>query len=96
MIEAESLYPNLPAQGSMFRTKTADKLHTSEDAQGFLVKQKHIDCRRPNVNVKYIGWVPGCGGDVWWGQHDDGSIGAYSIRELLKLEPSDEGFVEVA
>jgi len=51
------------------------------DCRGFLVKQKHIDARKAAPGI-YRGWVPGCGGDVWWIEHEDGSVGAYMFTEV--------------
>jgi hypothetical protein len=38
---------------------------------GMLVKQHHLDNRRPNTPGVIGGWVPGHGGDVYWVSHED-------------------------
>jgi len=72
----------LPEEG--IRVKIKKKLSTKTG--GFLVKQHHIDCRRPNQTGVYLGYVPGAGGDVWWVQHDeDETIGAYLNNEITDV-----------
>jgi hypothetical protein len=50
--------------------------------RGMLIAQKHLDARKPNAEGVIKGWVPGHGGDVWWVEHKDGSVGAYSFDEF--------------
>lgn len=71
----------LPVNGT--KVKIKDEIAPKEDCGGFLVQQKYIDARRPSEIATYTGWVPGCGGDVWWVTHDDGTVGAYLFNELL-------------
>jgi hypothetical protein len=66
----------LPADGTPVVTNP-----TIDDCRGFLVKQKHIDARKAAPGI-YKGWVPGAGGDIWWVQHEDGSVGAYVFTEV--------------
>ena len=51
------------------------------DCGGFLVKQKYIDARKAAPGI-YRGWVAGAGGDLWWIEHEDGSVGAYMFTEV--------------
>ena len=62
--------------------KTTQKIMESNECRGFLVKDKHITCRRPNQKGIYRGSVPGAGGDLWWVEHEDGTIGAYMYNEI--------------
>lgn len=51
--------------------------------RGFCVAQKHIDARKARSTGVYAGHVPGCGGDVWWVHHEDGTMGAYLFDEIF-------------
>ncbi len=62
--------------------KISEKIMESKETGGFLVKDKYIISRRPNQEGIYRGWVPGAGGDLWWIEHQDGTIGAYMYNEL--------------
>ena len=73
----------LPKIGEQFKTKIY--LTPADECRGFYVKDKHLDTRRSDVIGKYVGYVPGCGGDVWWIEHEDGSIGAYLYNELTDV-----------
>lgn len=42
-----------------------------EDAGGFLVAQRFCDTRSVNTDGVILGWVAGCGGDVYWVFHGD-------------------------
>jgi hypothetical protein len=53
---------------------------------GFLVNPKHIIARREGPGI-IRGWVASCGGDVWWIEHEDGSVGAYMFTEVFDPEP---------
>jgi hypothetical protein len=70
----------LPAFGTPVKIKKyiADK----EACGSFLVQQRYLDARRPNEVGGYSGYVPGAGGDVWWIEHKDGTIGAYMYNEI--------------
>ena len=57
---------------------------------GFIIHQKHIDARKPKKIGIVKRWVPGHGGDVWFVQHDDESIGAYRTDELGKTTQGNE------
>ncbi len=61
------------------RVKTNKKLGNTK---GFLISRKNLDVRKPNKNGIVVGWVPGHGGDVWWVQHNDGTVGAYDFDEF--------------
>ena len=49
---------------------------------GLLVAPTHLRARGPGKIGKVNGYVPGHGGDVWWVEHDDGTIGAYCFNEF--------------
>ena len=49
---------------------------------GILVKPHHLEARRPNAKGVVRGWVSGHGGDVYWVQHEDESVGAYGFWEF--------------
>jgi hypothetical protein len=57
-----------------------------KDTLGMLVAPRHLTARRPHALGTLLGYVPGHGGDVWWVQHKDGQIGAYSLTELASAE----------
>ncbi|WP_297653754.1 hypothetical protein [Hydrogenophaga sp.] len=76
----DELGGQLPTKGTKFRTKA--ELET--DTDGFLVKSTYTADRTPNIEVTYYGWVPGAGGDIWWMEHEDGTIQAYCYTELEK------------
>jgi len=65
------------------RVKTRPRLLATT---GFIIHEKHINARKPNKFGSVRQWVPGHGGDVWFVQHDDRSVGAYRIDELGKVE----------
>lgn len=71
----------LPQRGTPVITRPSDV-----NCGGFLVKQKYIDARREGKGI-YRDFVGGCGGDVWWIEHEDGSIGAYMYTEVFDPEP---------
>lgn len=48
---------------------------------GILVKPEYLAARELGEGT-LKGWIPGHGGDVWWIEHANGSIGAYSIDEF--------------
>lgn len=70
----------LPEIGTKLRIKK--RILPNDKCGGFLVKQHHIDVRRPGEEAEYAGYVPGAGGDIWWVRHQDGSIGAYTFDEI--------------
>lgn len=67
------------------RFKTADWLGSGDamNAKGE---------RRPGVEVKLKGYVPGCGGDVWWGEHEDGTVAPYCFDELYRWDDGERRF----
>lgn len=76
---AESKSNNtLPEIGSLVRTE----VDPNETGRGFLVKSEYRYARK-NAEGTYKGYVPGCGGDVWWVEHEDGSVGAYLTNEVF-------------
>lgn len=52
----------------------------------FFVHPKYIAARQEGLGI-LGGWVPGCGGDVWWVEHEDGLVGAYMFTEVFDAEP---------
>jgi len=62
--------------------KTSENILRPDECMGFLVIQKIISERKPNTNGKYIGYVPGSGGELWWIEHEDGTVGAYLFTEI--------------
>lgn len=70
----------LPKIGARFKTK--ETLRPKGECEGFLVKEKYLLARKPNEFGVYTGYIPGCGGDVWWIEHSDESVGAYVADEL--------------
>lgn len=66
----------LPPAGTPVVTNPIDS-----DCGGFFVKQKYIDARKAAPGI-YRGFVAGAGGDVWWIEHEDGSVGAYMFTEV--------------
>lgn len=71
---------HLPEAGT--RVVVANRNEDSHTG-GFLVNPRHISARKPvGTNGVYKSWVPGAGGDLWWIEHEDGSVGAYAYTEL--------------
>lgn len=71
----------LPENGTL--CKITSKILPQKECGGFFVKEKHIECRKPSINGIYRGWVPGAGGDIWWIEHEDGTVGAYTYEEVI-------------
>lgn len=46
------------------------------------IKLIHLKARRPNTEGTVKNFVPGCGGDVWFVLHEDGSVAAYRTDEF--------------
>ena len=60
-----------------------DKIASVKECAGFLVNEKmHLDVRKAGALGIIYGYVPGCGGDVWWVKHEDDTIGAYLYTEI--------------
>lgn len=55
---------------------------------GMTVHQRHCSARKPNKEGDVGGWVPGHGGDLWWVNHDDGTVGVYMFDEFELAPPS--------
>jgi len=66
--------------------KISDVILEPKGCGGFLVNERHIDARKAGLKGVYRGYVPGAGGDVWWVEHEDKSIGAYLTEEVNDLE----------
>lgn len=57
-----------------------------EDTTGFIIADRHIDCRKAGMTGTIRSYVPGHGGDVWFVDHDaSDDIGAYCFTELEAL-----------
>ena len=52
-----------------------------------LIAQRRLDERVPDTDGVMRGWVPGHGGDVWWVEHEDGTVGAYTSHEVTDRRP---------
>lgn len=48
-----------------------------DSTTGMLIADRHLQARRVGATGIVRNYVPGHGGDVWFVEHDDGSIGAY-------------------
>lgn len=53
-----------------------------ESTAGYMVKPEYLQARRTDAEGTVKNWIPGHGGDVWWVEHKDGSIGAYAFTEF--------------
>lgn len=53
--------------------------------EGFLIHPRPMSCRKLGAVGTATSYVPGHGGDVWFVQHDDGTVGAYCYDELAPL-----------
>lgn len=65
--------------------RTKKRIAPKEECRGFFVHDRNLDARKPNTIGYFIGYVPGAGGDVWWIEHDDRTIGAYMYNELTDI-----------
>lgn len=65
-----------------------------DSTSGMMVSPRHIECRRPSAKGTVRGWVPGHGGDVWWVEHEDGTVGAYCFNEL-EFTPEEQAVRDV-
>lgn len=74
---------NIPEVGAQFVTCLE-----LGDTRGFMVHPKHMAARRSSTRGVYRGYVAGHGGDVWWIEHEDGTVGAYCYTELAPLTPA--------
>jgi hypothetical protein len=79
----------LPNKG--IRVKTKPNVGPSFEMTAAFTSPKYVGARSPDKVGTYLGWVPGCGGDVWWVKHDDGSTAIYMPEELVDLQPQREG-----
>lgn len=70
----------LPASNTPMRVLS--KIRHADSCSTFNVVPKLIQQRRPGSFVRYLGPVPGCGGDVWLCEHLDGKRAAYLHSEL--------------
>lgn len=53
-----------------------------EDTTGMLIQPKYLAARRSGKRGTVKGFVAGHGGDVWWVEHEDGTVGAYCFTEF--------------
>ncbi len=57
---------------------------------GINVKHQHLSARKPKTPGIIRGWVAGCGGDVYWVQHEGEEIAAvYGFTEFQLTEMAD-------
>jgi hypothetical protein len=63
------------------------KTTTLGNTKGIFVRQHFIDARRAGVTGTVTGFVSGHGGDAWWVDHDDKTIGVYCPSELDLAKP---------
>jgi hypothetical protein len=54
---------------------------------GYMVEAKHLTWRREGEIGTVGGYIPGHGGDCYWVDHDDGTVGAYAYDEFEPIEP---------
>ncbi len=64
------------------KVRVHDTIRPKIEARAFFTDQRFIEARRPGAFGKFKGHVPGCGGDVWWVQHEDATTAAYASDEL--------------
>lgn len=64
------------------RVKTVEGLI---DSRGMDVSERYINSRAPSKVGVVSGNVPGCGRDLWFVHHKDGSVGAYTFDEFGPL-----------
>lgn len=83
IIETCKLNNQLPPFGTP--VKINEKIAPGNECKGFLVYDRHIKNRRPNEEGIYKNYVPGAGGDLWWVEHTDKTIGAYMFTELTDV-----------
>lgn len=58
------------------------KIISLGDTRGMMINPKHTECRAVGRTGAVRGYVPGHGGDVWWVEHADGTVGAYVYDEF--------------
>lgn len=58
-----------------------------DDTRGFIVAEENMSVRKAGIG-RVLSFVPGHGGDVWFVEHPDRSIGAYSTKEFAPPETS--------
>lgn len=68
--------------GLRIRTNRKGRLRTT---QGFLIGPQYLAARRADAPGKVRAMVPGHGGDVWYIEHDDGTVAAYCYDEFVEL-----------
>jgi hypothetical protein len=61
------------------QVKTCSELLSTD---GMMINPKHLVTRTVDALGTIKGYVPGHGGDVWWVEHEDGSIAAYAFEEF--------------
>ena len=65
------------------------KITHLEDTDGMFVHQKHLIARSIGSIGTVSSYVPGHGGDVWFIDHADGSIGAYTFAEFEEVQENE-------
>lgn len=74
---------NRIVKGMKIRTKK--KLLARWRADTFFVKEKYLTTRKTDKKGIILGYVPGCGGDVWWVQHSKKIFAAYRFDEFMPI-----------
>jgi hypothetical protein len=67
--------------------RTAKKIAPNKECDTYFVSDKNIECRKPSTNGKFVGIVPGGGGDLWWIEHEDKTVGAYVYTDIEDRKP---------
>ena len=52
------------------------------DSGKFFTKPEHIAARK-SADGTFLGYTPGCAGEIWLVKHLDESVGVYSVREVF-------------
>lgn len=61
------------------------RITRDEGTMGMMIAPKYLSTRRVGATGTVKSWVPGHGGDVWWIEHDDGSVAAYCFTEFEEV-----------
>jgi hypothetical protein len=74
---------SIPDIQPKMRVRTVPEL---EDTVGIYLNPTYLWTRRPDRPGRVMSHVPGYGGDVWWVEHDDGTVAFYQSCELVPVE----------
>jgi hypothetical protein len=64
------------------RVRTNAKVAEPGATTGMLIKPEYLEARKVGAVGTVHSYVAGHGGDVWFVDHEDGSVGAYGFPEL--------------